>query len=246
MKLKKSLGQHILVSKGVLEKIASCIDIEKKTVIEIGGGTGNLTRELLEKNPEKLIVVEIDREMVEVLRSINRENIEIVNEDASTYEFCKHGKDLVVIGNLPYNMYSLIIENIVRHHYCIREACFLLQKEVSERIVGKINVGWLSLFVRTFYRVEYIMTVPSRFFKPPPKVNSGLIKLKRLDKCPVVDIDKYVWLLKKLFSNRRKMLKNKINEDILIKCKIDPKVRAEKLKPEDVLCIYNYMEEAKL
>ncbi len=244
VRLKKSLGQHLLISKGVLKKIADCIDIKGGTVVEIGGGTGNLTRELLKKEPKKLIVLEIDRNMVELLENIKDVRLEIIEIDASQFDFCSLGEKIKVVGNLPYNYYSFIIENVVRHRYCIREACFLLQKEVAERIEGKRNVGWLSLLVRSFYRVEYLMTVPARFFRPPPKVNSGLIRLKRYETLPKVDTDKYIKLLKKIFSDRRKMLKKKIRENILIKCGVNPKARAEELTPLEALCLYNYMEEA--
>ncbi len=244
MKLKKSLGQHILVSAGVLEKISKCLNFGKDdTVVEIGGGTGNLTRELLKREMKKLVVIEIDKWMVEVLKGIDDERLEIVEADARFYRFCSLGEELYVVGNLPYNAYSFIIENIVRHRVCVREACFLLQKEVAERIEGIRNVSWLSLLVRSFYRVEYVMTVPPRFFKPPPKVNSGLIKMSRMDKGENINTDKYVKLLKRLFADRRKMLRKKIEEEILKKCGINPEARAEELNPENTLCIYNYMEE---
>ncbi len=244
MKLKKSLGQHILVSGGVLKRISKCLNFSKNdTVVEIGGGTGNLTRELLKREMKRLVVVEIDKGMIEVLKSIKDERLEVVEADARYYGFCSLGDDLYVIGNLPYNAYSFIIENVIRHRVCIKEACFLLQKEVAERIEGKRNVGWLSLLVRSFYEVEYVMTVPPRFFRPPPKVNSGLIKMKRIHKGEDIDTDKYVKLLKMLFADRRKMLRKKVKEHVLSKCGINPEARAEELNPENTLCIYNYMEE---
>ncbi len=244
MKLKKSLGQHILVSGGILERISECLNFGKDdTVVEIGGGTGNLTRELLKREMKRLVVIEIDKRMIEMLKSIEDERLEIIETDARFYKFCSLGEDLYVIGNLPYNAYSFIIENVIRHRACIKEACFLLQKEVAERIEGRKNVGWLSLLVRSFYKVEYVMTVPPRFFKPPPKVNSGLIRMKRLHKGEDVDTDKYVKLLKMLFADRRKMLRKKMDEHVLNKCGVNPEARAEELNPEDTLCIYNYMEE---
>ncbi len=246
VKLKKSLGQHILVSKGVLEKIADSIEIKGKTVVEIGGGTGNLTKEILRRDPERLTVLEIDRSMVEILKGIEDERLEVIEADASEYNLCSLGKDLRVVGNLPYNYYSIIIENVIRHRECVTEACFLLQKEVAERIEGRKNIGWLSILVRSFYDVKYVMTVPPRFFKPPPKVNSGLIKLTRYDSLPPVDIDRYIKLLKRLFADRRKMLKKKIKENILIKCGINPEARVEELTPEKALCLYNYMEEERI
>lgn len=243
VRLKKSYGQHLLVSEGVLEKIAGSLGIEEgDSVIEIGGGTGNLTRVLLKFPLRKLYVLELDPEMVERLKKIEDRRLDILQADAADFEFCSLGKELKVVGNLPYNVASLIIENVVRHKECIPIGVFMFQKEVALKLVGKGEIGWLTVFLRTFYDTEYLMSVPPRFFIPPPKVESGVIRILRKGVQPDVDMERYKAFLVKIFSQRRKMLKKKLGEDILREAGIDPKLRVEQLSLEDFLRLYNVYE----
>jgi len=243
MRLKKSFGQHLLTSEGVLEKIADALEIEEgEKVVEIGGGTGNLTRKLLKRPLGKLFVIELDKEMVEKLKEIEDERLEVIEGDASRFPLCSLGDSLKVAGNLPYNVASLILENTVYNRECVPLAVYLLQKEVAEKLEGKKDTGWLSTFVRTFYEVEYLMTVPPRFFRPPPKVQSGLVRLKRKEKLPVKDAKKYKAFLTKLFANRRKVLRKKVDEELLRKAGVRPEARAEELSLEDFLKLYRLLE----
>ena len=245
MKLKKSFGQHILVSKGVLNKIAQSLEIkEGDAVVEIGGGTGNLTRVLLTYPLGKLYVIEIDREMVDHLKEIESEKVEIIQADASEYPLCELGKSLKLVGNLPYNVASLIIENTVYNKDCIPLAVYMVQKEVAEKLEGKKDTGWLSVFVRSFYDVEYIMTVPPRFFVPPPKVNSAVIKLVKNEKIKVEDLKDYKNFLTHIFSNRRKSLRKKLSEEILKKAGINPNERVDNLKLEDFIRLYSLIKNS--
>ena len=240
MRLKKSFGQHLLVSEGVLRKIAQELRIDSDDcLVEIGGGTGNLTKILLEYPLRKLYVIELDKDMVEKLNTIEDERVVILNEDASEFDFCRLGKELKVAGNLPYNVASLIIENTIYHKDCIPLAVYMVQKEVAEKLEGKKDTSWLSVFVRSFYDVEYIMTVPPRFFVPPPKVNSALIKLIRNEKIKVEDLKAYKKLLTKLFQHRRKVLRKKIDKTLLEKAEIDPDTRVENLSLKDFLKLYS-------
>ena len=245
MKLKKSFGQHILVSKGVLNKIAQSLEIkEGDAVVEIGGGTGNLTRVLLTYPLGKLYVIEIDREMVDHLKEIESEKVEIIQADASEYPLCELGKSLKLVGNLPYNVASLIIENTVYNKDCIPLAVYMVQKEVAEKLEGKKDTGWLSVFVRSFYDVEYIMTVPPRFFVPPPKVNSAVIKLVKNEKIKVENLKDYKNFLTHIFSNRRKSLRKKLSEEILKKAGINPNERVDNLKLEDFIRLYSLIKNS--
>ena len=245
-RLKKSYGQHLLVSHGVLNKIASELEIEEgDRVVEIGGGTGNLTRILLRYPLKKLWVIELDPEMVERLEDIKEPQLEVIKGDASAFNFCSLGESLKLVGNLPYNVGSLIVEQVVRCSRCIPLAVFMLQKEVAQKLSQEVSDSWLGVFTRTFYRVEYLMSVPARFFLPPPKVSSGVIRLIRREPPSGVDIDRYKELLTTLFSMKRKKLKKKLPETLLKKANIDPELRVEQLRLEDFLALYNVYEETE-
>jgi len=243
-RLKKSFGQHLLVSEGVLSKIAKELEIkEGEVVVEVGGGTGNLTRVLLRHPLGKLYALELDEEMVEELKKIQDERLEVIKADATDFPFCSLGESLKVVGNLPYNVASLIVENTVYNKDCIPLAVYMVQKEVAEKLEGKKDTGWLSVFVRTFYDVEYLMSVPARFFVPPPKVTSAVIKLKRNEKLKVENLKEYKEFLIRLFENRRKVLRKKIDQGLLEKAGINPEARVEELKLEDFFKLYELSKE---
>ncbi len=231
-----------MVSEGVLRKIAESVEIkEGDVVVEIGGGTGNLTRILLEYPLSRLYVLELDGEMVKRLREIKDSRLEVLQVDASEYDFCILGGELKLVGNLPYNVASLIIENTVHSRECVPLAVYMVQKEVAEKLEGKKETGWLSVFLRTFYEVEYIMTVPPRFFVPPPRVQSSVIRLKRKEPPFPVDTRRYKKLLTRLFQNRRKVLRKKIKPEVLRKAGIREEARVEELRLEDFLRLYEIL-----
>ncbi|MCX8164149.1 MAG: 16S rRNA (adenine(1518)-N(6)/adenine(1519)-N(6))-dimethyltransferase RsmA [Aquificaceae bacterium] len=239
MRLKKHLGQHLLVAGGVIARIAQLIDPkEDEVLVEIGPGTGNLTREVLKYPFRELHLLEVDPSMVERLREELRDvRISIHLVDATDFEFCTLGEDLKVFGNLPYNVASLIVENTVLNHKCIYQAVYMLQKEVAEKL--QKGSSWLSTFVRTFYSLDYLMSLPARFFLPPPKVQSALVRLSRKEDLPRVDLRDYKNFLTNLYAMKRKSLKKKIQENLLLELGLDPMLRVEALNPEEVLLLYN-------
>ena len=238
MRLKKSYGQHLLVSSGVIEALVKHAEIKPDSVVvEIGPGTGNLTRELLKTPLKKLYLLEIDPQMIEELKKIKDSRVVILQEDATKFDFCSLGGELKLVGNLPYNVGSLIVENTVFHKDCVPFALYMLQKEVAEKLLK--GPSWLSTFLRTFYHVEYIMSVPARFFIPPPKVQSGVIKLIRKEDAPAIeDLKDYKSFLVKLYSMKRKALKKKLREDLLRTAGIDPLARIEQLSISQILLLY--------
>ncbi|NPA41015.1 MAG: ribosomal RNA small subunit methyltransferase A [Aquificae bacterium] len=242
-RLKKSYGQHLLVSEGVLKNIAQSLSIEEgDRVVEIGGGTGNLTKVLLKYPLKELFVVELDPEMVEKLSQIEDERVRIIRGDASKLDFCSLGGELKAVGNLPYNVGSLIVENVIFHKDCIPVGVFMLQKEVALKLTGKGEPSWLGVFLQTFYESEYLFSVPPRFFVPPPKVDSGVIRIIRRENQPSLELKGYKAFLTKLFSMRRKMLKKKFPQELLEEAGIDPHLRVEQLSMEDILRLYNVYE----
>ncbi|MEJ5338798.1 MAG: 16S rRNA (adenine(1518)-N(6)/adenine(1519)-N(6))-dimethyltransferase RsmA [Aquificaceae bacterium] len=245
MRLKKHLGQHLLVAKGVLERIADFLQVEEgDVVVEIGPGTGNLTKELLKKPLKELHLLEVDPQMVGILEGNIRDSRVIIHRaDATLFDLCSLGERLKVTGNLPYNVASLILENTVFHHGCIPLAVYMLQKEVAEKL--QKGPSWLSTFVRTFYRVEYLMSLPGRFFRPPPRVQSGLVRLLRKETIPEIDLRDYKKFLTGLYSMRRKALKNKLPEELLFQTGIDPMRRVDSLQPDEVFMLYNIQKKPR-
>ncbi|MFN4131662.1 MAG: 16S rRNA (adenine(1518)-N(6)/adenine(1519)-N(6))-dimethyltransferase RsmA [Caldimicrobium sp.] len=239
IRLKKSLGQHLLISSGVLAEIAKKAEIQKDDyLLEIGPGLGHLTKEILKYPFQKLYLLEIDREMLEALKKeIKDERVIFLEGDATTFDYTKlNVKELKVLGNLPYNVASLIVENILYHYYIIPFALFLVQKEVAEKWIS--GTSWLSLFIQTFYDITYLMSVPPKFFKPPPKVDSGLISLKKNVKAKIHNLISYKKFLTQLFHQKRKMLRKKISEEFLERAGLTGKERIEELSFKEILSLY--------
>lgn len=237
--LKKRFAQHLLISSGILQKLVELAEIQSgETVVEIGPGTGNLTKKLLNTPLKKLYLIEIDPQMVEHLKkNIKDERVIIINADATKFDFSSlKEKKLKLIGNLPYNVASLIIENTVMHKDLIPYAFYMVQKEVAERLISEKS--WLSIFVKTFYEIEYLMSIPARFFIPPPKVVSAFIKFKNKNFKEISDLKDYKSFLTKLFSQKRKMLKHKIDISFLEEAGISGEKRVEELKLKDFLSLY--------
>lgn len=242
MKLKKYLGQHLLIAPGVIERIAQFIDPkEGEVLVEIGPGTGNLTKKILEYPFQRLHLLEIDPDMIKELQKTIEDSRVIIHEvDAVNFDFCSLGNNLKVFGNLPYNVASLILENTTFCYSCITQAIYMLQKEVAEKI--QKGHSWLSAFVRSFYQVEYLMSLPSRFFHPKPKVQSALIRLRRKEELPNVDLEDYKNFLTRIYSKKRKALSSKIPKETLLTLGIDPMLRVENLDLEKILLLYNYLK----
>ncbi|NPA52979.1 MAG: 16S rRNA (adenine(1518)-N(6)/adenine(1519)-N(6))-dimethyltransferase RsmA [Aquificae bacterium] len=244
---KKHLGQHILISQGVLEKIADELQIEPTDIIvEIGVGTGQLTEVLLNKAPKILYGIEVDKTAYPIIKERFKDykNFILVEQDflaLDLYQLVNHQK-IKLVGNLPYNIGALILIKTVEHKDLIKTAVFMLQKEVAQKLIAKPKTkqySFLSVFVQTFFDVRYVMSVPSRFFKPPPKVVSAVVKLVPKENVPIKDIRNYQEFLTTLFTNRRKMLKSKIDTQILQKANIKETSRVEELTIQDFIKLYS-------
>jgi len=233
VRLKKRYGQHLLISTGVAKKILDVAELgDGDIVVEIGPGTGSLTKEILKTPIKELHCIEIDLEMINELKKLEDERLRIHHADASEFHYCELGKELILLGNLPYNVASLIIERTVFCHHCVKLAVFMVQKEVAEKLIKCSS--WLGCFVNTIFQINYVMTVPPRFFLPPPKVQSAVIKLVRKENKTKIDLKKYKAFLTMLFSFRRKTLRNKLTEDLLQKALVDPLKRVEELSLEEI------------
>ena len=217
VKAKKHLGQHFLKDESIAEKIANSLSFEGyKNVLEIGPGMGVLTKYLLQK-PTKTYVVEIDSESVEYLKA-NYLNLadRVIEKDFLKYDINDvfKGDSFAVIGNYPYNISTQIVFNTLELRDQIPEFAGMFQKEVAQRICekeGSKAYGILSVLTQAFYDAEYLFTVPPHVFNPPPKVESGVLRLTRkadysLD-CNEAMLFKVV---KAAFQQRRKTLRNSL------------------------------------
>ena len=145
IKAKKSLGQNFLIDKNILEKIVNCTDISKKTILEIGPGTGNLTSYILKKNPKKLFVIEKDNILAKDLEKKFNNQISIINDDVLKIDETHLFKEeVVVFGNLPYNISTEILSKWIvnlKETFWFESLILMFQKEVADRIIAEFNTS---------------------------------------------------------------------------------------------------------
>lgn len=218
VKPKKSLGQHFLKDNNIANKIVESLDQNSKNVLEIGPGTGILTRFLIKKK-YNLKLVEIDNESVLFL--INQLGIDenmIIENDFLKLDLQKvfGGNNFSIIGNFPYNISSQIVFKILEHRTMVSEMCGMFQYEVAERICeseGTKKYGILSVLTQAFFDVELLFEVSNHLFIPPPKVNSAVILLKRKQ---VINLDcdekLFFKIVKLSFQQRRKTIRNSLKK----------------------------------
>lgn len=215
VRAKKHLGQHFLKDIPTAAAIAGALTGHRgyDKVLEIGPGMGVLTRHLLEDPRFRTWVIEIDRESVEYLEK-HYPALEgrIIEGDFLKWQPDGMGDVFAVIGNFPYNISSQIFFRILQYRDRVPEVVCMLQKEVAQRIAsppGNKDYGILSVLLQAFYRIEYLITVPPGMFVPPPKVQSGVIRLTRNEKTRL-DCDEKLFfsVVKTAFNQRRKMLRN--------------------------------------
>jgi len=217
VKAKKYLGQHFLKNEDIAKKIADSLSENGyDTVLEIGPGMGVLTKYLLEKE-FTTHVIEIDKESVDYLK-VHYLNLvdRIVSDDflkINLKDFFDN-KQVAIIGNFPYNISSQIVFKTLENKHQIPELCGMFQKEVALRIAEKPGskvYGIISVLTQAFYDVEYLFTVPPTVFNPPPKVDSGVIRLvRKKDFTLPVDEKLFYKVVKTAFNQRRKTIRNSL------------------------------------
>jgi 16S rRNA (adenine1518-N6/adenine1519-N6)-dimethyltransferase len=217
VRAKKHLGQHFLKDEQIAQSIADSLT-EKgyKNVLEIGPGMGVLTKYLLKK-PLNVHVIEIDMESVEYLKA-NYLNLadKIISKDFLKINLSDYfGEEQVaIIGNFPYNISTQIVFKTLENRQQIPEFSGMFQKEVALRIAEKEGskvYGILSVLTQAFYDVEYLFTVPPTVFNPPPKVDSGVIRLTRKENYTLPVNEKLFYtVVKTAFNQRRKTMRNSL------------------------------------
>ncbi len=231
VRAKKHLGQHFLKDEYIAEKIAGTLtETGYKNVLEIGPGMGILTKYLLKKK-FTTSVIEIDTESIEYLKAhyLNLSN-RIINADFLKIDIPNIFKNeqFAIIGNFPYNISSQIVFKAIENREFIPELSGMFQKEVAKRITekpGSKTYGIISVLTQAFFEAEYLFTVPPTVFNPPPKVESGVIRLVRKKDFDLpVDVVFFFKVVKTAFNQRRKTLRNslksfqlsdKLREDVI-------------------------------
>ena len=204
---KKSLGQNFLLDKNLCKKIINSLNIKNKTIIEIGPGTGQLTDEIIKFKPKKLILIEKDYKLFKILKTKYSELnfIEIFNIDAIKINL-NLNENFSIISNLPYNVASKLIFDILIKYNNIKEMIFLIQKEVSKKFNYQINKksNKYNLFLKTITKYEILFHISNKVFYPNPKVESTLVKIT--PKKTKINKKKLWNFSNKLFINKRKKL----------------------------------------
>ncbi|MFC4722653.1 16S rRNA (adenine(1518)-N(6)/adenine(1519)-N(6))-dimethyltransferase RsmA [Geojedonia litorea] len=217
VKAKKHLGQHFLTDESIAENIANSLSLEGyNDVLEIGPGMGVLTKYLLKKNITTH-VIEIDTESVDYLKANYLHLADrIIEKDFLKYDLSLvfQQKPFAIIGNFPYNISSQILFKTLELRHQIPEFSGMFQKEVAMRICSKEGskvYGILSVLTQAFYDAEYLFTVPPSVFNPPPKVDSGVLLLKRKTNYNLpCDEALFFKVVKTAFQQRRKTLRNSL------------------------------------
>ncbi|AWW29974.1 16S rRNA (adenine(1518)-N(6)/adenine(1519)-N(6))-dimethyltransferase [Echinicola strongylocentroti] len=252
VRAKKHLGQHFLKDLGIAEKIASSVTGHGgvRKVLEIGPGMGVLTDFLLQVDWE-LYLVDIDKESIAYLhQKYPQLGDKIIDADFLKFDFGKiiDGK-YIVAGNFPYNISSQIFFKVLEQRNNVTEVVCMLQKEVAQRIAsphGNKDYGILSVLLQAYYDIEYLFTVPPTVFDPPPKVNSGVIRLKRNETITLDCNEKLFFrVVKQGFSTRRKTLRNALKSmGLTEEMKSDPILdkRAEQLDVPAFISLTNKLE----
>lgn len=213
---RKRFGQNFLHDPGVIERIIRAINPKPDdALVEIGPGLGALTEEMLAVNPD-LQVVELDRDLIPVLRTkfFNYPNLRIHQADALKFDFGElvADKPLRIIGNLPYNISTPLIFHLLGHSGVVQDMHFMLQKEVVQRLAavpGDNNYGRLGIMAQYFCRVQPLFEVGPGAFRPAPKVDSAIVRLVPHDTLPhpAKDYKLLQTVVRTAFSARRKTLR---------------------------------------
>jgi len=230
--------------------------VSHSTVVEIGPGKGAITGILAER-AQRLIAIELDRELAPQLRERfrDRSSVSILEDDVLQVNFeelCMSDEKLVIVGNLPYYITSDILLHLFEHQASIARAVIMIQREVADRVAaapGTRDYGLLSATAKLYARVEKLMTLPPRAFSPQPEVHSTVLRLTMASRFNELQVtpEGFIPFLKACFAQKRKTLGNNLraagwkNEAILAAfeaCEIPSPARAEELELEVSACLF--------
>lgn len=249
---KKSLGQHFLHERHFVERIVLAVDPRPGDVlVEIGPGQGAISFPLLQRHGA-LTAIEFDRDLLQPLTDAAAAHgaLTLIHANVLDVDFTAlaAGRMLRLVGNLPYNLSSPILFHVLDHAAVVQDMHFMLQKEVVERMAagpGSKVYGRLSVMLQAYCTVTALFTVPPGAFRPPPKVDSAVVRLvpRPVDTIGIRDGSRFATVVRAAFGQRRKTLRNALQSvcdaDALHAAGIDPQARAEQLPVADFVRLAN-------
>lgn len=242
----RKLGQHFLARRPVLERIAAAASAisPELPLVEIGPGRGALTEHLL-KAAARVIAVEVDPVLVHYLREKFRgeESFSLVHADVLRVDLAQWGR-VAIAGNLPYYITSPIVERTLALGPLLAGAVFLVQREVAERMAarpGSRDYGFLSVNVQAFAQPEILERVPPEAFRPPPKVESAVIRLLPRPHPAIADPPAFLAFASAAFRQKRKTLRNNLSSSFppeLVRAQPEAGKRAEQLSVDELAAMH--------
>jgi len=247
IKPKKKLGQNFLKNPIIIEKIISCGSLNaNENILEVGPGTGNLTERIILRKPKNIYVVEKDKSLCELLKDKFINKLILINDDILNIKLENlNSKNLVIFGNLPYNISTKILTNWILNNYnfsSIKRMILMFQKEVADRILGQVNdknYGRLSIIANWKFKIKKEFDIGPKEFFPRPKIDSTVLSMVPKENFFNItephDLEKITSIF---FNQRRKMIKKTLNKlfdnnsKIIEELNIDTNLRPQNISPE--------------
>ena len=260
IKPKKSLGQNFLIDDNIVDKIIKLSNINNNHIVEIGPGTGNLTKKILIKSPKSLILIEKDKNLINYLKTeLNqKKNIKFFNEDILKFQLEeKINNNSIIIGNLPYNISSQILVKLIRFRTWLpkyKKLILMFQKEVADKILAKYqssSFGRLTVLVKARLKITDYFHISKNCFYPVPKVKSTILVFEPIvnNDFKVRDIINLEKVTHVFFSKKRKMINKafktlfKNPAEIEKKINLDLSLRPNQVSEKEYFKITEYLEK---
>ena len=238
VKLKKKYGQNFLIDENIANKIVDLINFKKLKILEIGPGDGKLTNKIISKNPKKLELIEIDKDLTKILKEKFKNNklINVINKNVLKHEI-NDNYDLV-ISNLPYNISSQVLVKLSIMDNAPNEMILMFQKEFAAKLLEN-RLNSINSIVKCFFKIKLKFHVSKNCYRPIPKIDSSVLKFEKLNKCLLKknEIDNFIKFKRYLFSYKRKSLKNLLKK-YEINSNINLDIRAESLELKMLIKIF--------
>ena len=238
VKLKKKYGQNFLIDENIANKIVDLINLKKLKILEIGPGDGKLTNKIISKNPKKLELIEIDKDLTKILKVKFKNNklINVINKNVLKHEI-NDNYDLV-ISNLPYNISSQVLVKLSIMDNAPNEMILMFQKEFATKLLEN-RLNSINSIVKCFFKIKLKFHVSKNCYRPIPKIDSTVLKFEKLNKCLLKknEIDNFIKFKRYLFSYKRKSLKNLLKK-YEINSNINLDIRAERLELKMLIKIF--------